>query len=435
MSLSPTAARRRPQWWRVVVLIIAALISCVVMEPASPSEWFWFSLLVLGLVGIFCNAGMTAWPRPLYAGAAALGLLLFNGALGGELARQLGGRIEAREVMQRTLFMASVGVGFWLWRGALMQLFCLAPASRKQSQVPAGRSLRGGVAALALIFFTPILITTFNIHRFKIANATNPRAACNLDYETVSFRSEDGLRLNGWFIPRRGSDDAVLLVHGIGANKGNFLGFVPFLHRAGFNVFVFDQRGHGDSVGHTISFGFHEAHDVRAAMAYLRSRRDARGQRAIKRVAALAFSMGASSLLHAMPGLPDVRGVVADSTFADFTTLAERQMSWLPPSLSRAVPWVSGAWARLELGMPLSDISPRRRIAAISPRPLLLIHGTSDTLIPPAQARLNFAAARKPKELWLVPGAGHIGAMRVAGLRYEQRVAGFLRRCLQPPPE
>ena len=419
------------QWWRAIVLAVAAPAAWLVTEPSSPCEWFWFSLLVLGLISVACNATMMAWPRPLYAGAVALGLLLFNGALGGELARQLGGRIEAREVVQRTLFMASVGVGFWLWRSVLMQGFCLAPASRKRLQARGGGNLRGGVTALALFLCAPILITTFNIHRFKIANATNPRAACNLDYQTVSFRSEDGLRLSGWFIPRQGSAAAVLLVHGIGANGGNFLGFVPFLHRAGFNVFVFDQRGHGDSAGHTISFGLHEARDVRAAMAYLRSRRDARGQRAIKRVAALAFSMGASSLLHAMPGLPDVRGVVADSTFADFSTLAERQINWLPPAMSRAVLWVSGVWARLELGVPLSDISPRRHIAVIAPRPLLLIHGTGDMLIPPSQARLNFAAARPPKELWMVPGAGHIGAMGVAGPQYERRVAGFLRRCLQ----
>jgi fermentation-respiration switch protein FrsA (DUF1100 family) len=276
---------------------------------------------------------------------------------------------------------------------------------------------------VALVLFAPCLYTASNIHRFKTANATNPQQQYGWSYEDITFRATDGLPLKGWFIPARGSMSTVLICHGISSNKGNFLASAPFLHDAGFNVFIFDQRGHGDSPGHTVSFGYYEARDVRGAVEYLRGRPDT------KEILGYGFSMGASSLLHAMPQLPMVRGVVVDSTFADMTLLGRSQMAFLPVPLRSAMLRAISLWTDAELGVPLSAISPRRRIDVISPRPLLIIHGTADRLIPARQAELNFESARQPKELWLVAGAGHLGPMSVQKGEYQRRVVRFFRRC------
>jgi fermentation-respiration switch protein FrsA (DUF1100 family) len=151
----------------------------------------------------------------------------------------------------------------------------------------------------------------------------------------------------------------------------------------------------------------------------------------VKHITAYAFSMGGSCLLHAMDDLPEVRGVVVDSTFADMNTIAQSQTPPLPFALGKPMLRVIDFYTQLEIGVSLSDISPRRHIANVSPRPLLIIHGLADPLIPPSEAQLNFATAREPKELWLVPGAGHIDARDVMGKKYERRVVNFLRRCFK----
>ncbi len=63
-------------------------------------------------------------------------------------------------------------------------------------------------------------------------------------------------------------------------------------------------------------------------------------------------------------------------------------------------------------------------------RGCFLIHGLDDTIIAPANSRRDYAAAREPKSLWLVPGAGHAASRAVAGAEYDRRVVTFFRRYL-----
>jgi len=340
-------------------------------------------------------------------------------------AGSMGGRVDVREPLWWLLFLTGVLVLYHWLCVVLTQPLNLIAVTRRHLSTPGGWWLRLLRAALALVLFAPYLYTACNIHRFKIANATTPQQSYGLAYETVMFPATDGVPLSGWFIPAQHSTTTVLICHGISANKGNFLGFVPFLHRAGFNVFIFDLRGHGDSPGHTVSFGYYEAHDVRGAVKYLSRRPDT------KNILAYGFSMGASSLLHAMPHLPTVRAVVVDSTFADMTLLGEQQMAFLPISIRNLMMSAIKCWTRVELGVPLAYISPRRHIGVISPRPLLIIHGAADTLIPPSQAQLNFQAAGQPRALWLVPGANHIQPMLVQEEAYQQRGLAFFRKALK----
>ena len=61
----------------------------------------------------------------------------------------------------------------------------------------------------------------------------------------------------------------------------------------------------------------------------------------------------------------------------------------------------------------------------LSPRPLLMIHGGSDTYIKPDMARTLFKRAGSPKEFWLVEGAKHNQAIQVAAEEYQERVLQF----------
>lgn len=122
-----------------------------------------------------------------------------------------------------------------------------------------------------------------------------------LAYEDVFFPSEDGVPLEGWFIPRAGSNKIVIANHprwfnrsGLpshlepwkqfaGATGNDFeVNFVPdykILHDAGYNVLAYDMRnfGHsGASNAGVFSVGRYESRDVIGSLQYVRSRPDTR---------------------------------------------------------------------------------------------------------------------------------------------------------------
>lgn len=336
----------------------------------------------------------------------------------------------------------TVGYGeplWWLFYGAsilvIYQGLCLAgvslltimPAWRARYGQPRGRLLRGLRILLTLVLFVPYVFVAGNAHRVKVLSPDNPRQSLHLPYQEVTFPTAvDGLPLRGWFIAAPHPRGTVLLVHGVGASKADLLAIAGFLHQTGCQVFLFDLRGHGDSPGHTTSFGYYEARDVRGAMEYLQRRGDAGP------VVGYAFSMGGASLLQAMPYLSAMKGVILDSSFADLTSMARSRFAWLPEPIQRGLLAAIACWTRVELGAPLADIAPVRDIGLIAPRPVLIIHGTSDEVIPYHQSQILFQAARPPKQLWLVPGVRHVAAYTDANEEYERRVRQLLRCVMEP---
>ncbi len=412
-------------WQRAALLTIAALLWMILAPFPAYSERF-HAMLPLLWAANFWFGGRRLDKRAT-ASAIGVGIGALFYLLGSVQAHQIGARFTFWEAIGSLYFMLGVFVIY----NALCTLVAAPlhwhPVSASLMLAPRGWWLRLLRMGVALLIFAPYLYTTFNIHRFKYANATDPRRVCRLDFENVTFQARDGVKLQGWFIPAPRSDKAVLLVHGVGSNRGDTLGIVPFLHRAGFHVLAFDLRGHGDSDGHTTSFGVYEARDVVAATHYLQTRPE------VRRMAIYAFSMGGSAALHGIEenGLPGVEAFVLDSTFAEFEPLAREQMAFLPNGIARPLLAMISFYTRLEIGMNLREIAPRRFIHRIAPRPLLLIHGTADTLIPPIQARWNFAAARPPKQLYWVPNAEHCAGFAVEGARYEKRVVQFLTEDLR----
>ncbi|MBV9708628.1 MAG: alpha/beta hydrolase, partial [Chloroflexi bacterium] len=61
----------------------------------------------------------------------------------------------------------------------------------------------------------------------------------------------------------------------------------------------------------------------------------------------------------------------------------------------------------------------------ITPRPILIIHGLKDSVVNPKDALLLYAAAKEPKELWLLPDVEHCGAYFADRIAYTQKVIDF----------
>ena len=242
-----------------------------------------------------------------------------------------------------------------------------------------------------------------------------------LAYEDVRFTTDDGVTLSGWLVPAgRDTRTAVIVLHGFSGHRlPELAALVPWLQTR-HHVLQFDFRGHGQSGAGSVTLGLHERRDVAAAVRFLESR-------GLGPIALFGISMGAAIAIISAPDLP-VAAVVADAAFAELHHPIANRMRHagypMPRIGARAV--LAGAALRTRSRLP----DPIRSVARIAPRPLLLIAPQDDELISWRQSERLMAAAGEPKELYVVPGAGHAEAYSIAPEAYRSRVLGFLERHL-----
>ncbi len=248
-----------------------------------------------------------------------------------------------------------------------------------------------------------------------------------LPYENVTFQTQDNVQLKGWFITsEEPSDKTIILMHGWGMNRGDIFKNTYFLHDLGFNLFYFDFRALGESGGKTSSIGYLELKDVVAAINFLKETRP----QFCAKIGLYGLSMGGMVAICEAARNPDIACVVAEASYYSFRRVVSR-WAWV----HRRVPYFPLMpmvlhYIRKQLGVNPERYSPKYNIPKISPRPVFLIHGRYDNLVPAAQAKLLYKRALEPKEIWLVPGAKHNKCAEVGGFEYKQRLAEFFRKYL-----
>jgi uncharacterized protein len=235
-----------------------------------------------------------------------------------------------------------------------------------------------------------------------------------LDYQEVSFVTEDRILLRGWFIPHQegAAAKAIIALHGYPADKGNILPVVAFLSEK-YNLLLFDFRYLGQSEGPYSTVGAEETRDVRSAVAFLKAR-------GLHEVGIWGFSMGAAVALMAAPGLPEVKAIVSESSYAQLDLMAPALFQI--PILRYPLAWLTGLWARVFLGVSLKHVSPQHSVKSLN-IPILISHSKTDQTIPFEHALLLREALKgNPKaEFWFHDDLFH-GQL---GVDYQKRVAAF----------
>ncbi|MFZ5828270.1 MAG: alpha/beta hydrolase [Bacillota bacterium] len=296
-------------------------------------------------------------------------------------------------------------------------LLALVPWRRLPWRIP----LRATLLLVILLLAAPLpgaMLLTFPPGRPIIFTP----ASVGLAYEEVKFPSRaDGAWLRGWYIPAEGGgEQSVVLVHGWVNNRlvhDRGLPLARALVAAGYNVLLFDLRGHGESERLQVTLGNREQGDVAGALAFVR-------ERGARQVAVVGYSIGAVSALQVVGENPEVKALVADSAYSDLQALVEgllKERANLPPAYARYALRVLG----LVSGSDPARVAPLRAAARLEGLPVLFIHGTADRVIPVEESRKLWAAV-DGAELWIVEGGRHTHSFEVDPEAYIARILQFL---------
>lgn len=237
-------------------------------------------------------------------------------------------------------------------------------------------------------------------------------------FTEVNLTTADGLRIAGWYFPGP-RPDAIVLVHGIHANRAAVVPEARVLAKAGFPVLLIDLRGHGQSDDSLATYGYNEALDVLAAVDYLLALPE------IEQVGVLGTSFGGAAVVRAAAVDGRIRAVVVESSYAsmpDAVADAFDDLSVFPPW-----PFASllTSLGEQRVGLKIGQVDSARDLATVSPRPVLIIHGANDPLFPLYHAQKMYNSAREPKELWIIEGMGHQNPVVGREAIYRQKVVTF----------
>lgn len=237
----------------------------------------------------------------------------------------------------------------------------------------------------------------------------------DLPAQAVMFPDAVGEPIHGWFVAGTKGQGAVLLLHGVRADRRAMVDRARFLHAAGYAVLLIDFQASGESPGKAITFGYREADDVKASLQYLHLH--APGER----VGIIGTSMGGAATIFAEP---DVDAVVLEQVYPTIRQATEDRLAihlgpmgpWLAPLLLTTL--------HAHIGIYPEQLRPIEHIGHLT-MPKLLIVGDRDRDTSIAESYAMFHAATGPKALWVVHGAKHVDLYGYVGADYKQRVLNF----------
>jgi uncharacterized protein len=365
---------------------VAVLALAAVAYPRLRAGWRAVVALLLGVFGL--GTASEAWYYTREVGASGddyTGLLAIPAGLG----------------------LLVVGVAT-LWRSRRLD--------RRLPRRYLRRALLGvGGLLVAIVVVYPLVSSYGQTH---IGRAVVPEPDLGADFEEVSFTTDDGLQLHGWYVPSKNRAAVIAFPGRKGPQRQTRM-----LVRHGYGVLLFDRRGEGDSEGDPNAVGWNGDRDIKAAIAFLRERPDVDTDR----IGGIGLSVGGELMLETAAETDALKAVVSEG--AGIRSVREASESawdqkWL------AVPIWGGITAATAV---FSDDAPppnlNEVVDRIAPRPVFFIYASrgqgGEEL-----SRDFYESANEPKAVWKVPGAGHTGGIEARPRQYERKVIGFFDAAL-----
>lgn len=246
-----------------------------------------------------------------------------------------------------------------------------------------------------------------------------------LKHDAIHFEVEPGLVLRGFLFRHQGPWRGVVVYHhGIWDACRPRLQLAASLVPRGFDVVMYDSRGHGQSEGRYCTYGFRESQDLILLLDHL-------GQSGldVSRVAVVGHSMGAATAVYAAVRETRIKAVVLESCYRDLRTAIRDYARLLVPFLPEFLIRRAEKRAARRAGFDLEALSPLAHMSRLR-IPVLIVQGTADRRIKPAHAQEHFDAAPGPRELFWIEGARHGRVWHEGGVAYERKLIVWLEQQL-----
>jgi uncharacterized protein len=202
-----------------------------------------------------------------------------------------------------------------------------------------------------------------------------------LPFEALTIETADGEQLRAWVMRAQAPRANVVYFHGNGANLSNWTPIFAGIVRHGYSLFVFDYRGYGLSTGHPTEQGLYRDVDAVVKQAWTAEE---------SRVPTIYWgrSLGASMASYAATVRPP-DGMILESGFTSARAVVRTSI----------VLWALSVFA--------SYTFPTSNFANRAGRPVLVMHGNRDSVIPFALGRELFDSLSVPKQFFVIDGADH----------------------------
>lgn len=223
-----------------------------------------------------------------------------------------------------------------------------------------------------------------------------------LDGQTYTFAGQQGSQLSIWWINAvQPSDTTVVILHGWGANKSFMLPLAKPFHQAGYNVLLIDAHNHGDSEKRGVSTMPKFAEDLESALHWLNQNKP----KACQQTIVVGHSVGAAAVLLAAAKGLKATVFISLASFVHPELIMQRTLKKLKP-VPGLIPLISN-YVQWAIGYKFDAIAPITSIKKIA-QPILLVHGTEDSVIPLSDFHLLCNATQKENIKCLeIPEAGH----------------------------
>ena len=278
------------------------------------------------------------------------------------------------------------------------------------------------VVAGAVSIIAPAVAAT-NVPSIEIESTP---ATLGFDYESVTLTTTDGVALAAWYL--NGTNGAgVVVMHGAGSTRSDVLDQSAVLVGSGYSVLLIDARGHGESHGTAMDFGWYGDLDIAAGTDFLASRAEIDPGR----IGVVGFSMGGEEAIGATATDPHVRAVVAEGA----TARRAADKDWL----SDAYGWRGWIQERLETVQDgitdfLTDASPPTQLRSAvvnAPDTRFLLITAGNVADEGRAASFIQSDASERVMVWNVDGADHTGGYDTQPEEWQQHVIEFLDESLR----
>ncbi len=232
-------------------------------------------------------------------------------------------------------------------------------------------------------------------------------------YQSFDIKTEDGITIKAKLLKTKNKvpKGTIIQFHGNAQNMSSHMASLVWLTELGYDLFIFDYRGYGNSEGSPDPEGLN--FDAQAA---LKKAKECQIERKAKKFIVYGQSLGGAVLMRALEdyGTEGIDHLILESTFMSYRNIAIKKMK-------------SGAITYLFFPLAYLIVNNSYSASSVPEIPLLVIHGKKDPVVEFEFGEEIFNKGKEPKELWQIPEEQHINAYFVEQGKYRGKLINYLK--------